>query len=415
MISLLKRFGPGLLFAGAAIGVSHLVQSTRAGADYGLGLLWALVLINVVKYPFFEFGPRYTGATGESLLNGYQRLGKHYITAYFFLSLATMFTIQTAVTIVTAGIAHAVFGDINFLGLAYLGLSGTEIWTVIILIICFFILLIGKYKLLDRMIKLVVLLLALSTLMAVFTAASNVEGITSLKPFWPGTGSDLVFLIAFMGWMPAPIDVSIFHSLWAERKMKTERQFRLKQVLFDFRIGYVATILIGVLFLLLGFYVMFDSGQSFDASAVEFANQLIALYTQALGNWSEILIALAALTAMFSTTITTLDASPRAMTRTIELILNASTRFNYLFWLLLLTIGTMAIFIFLASEMALLIKVATILSFITAPFYAALNFKLVNSEHIPEQYKPSRGLQLLSWIGIVFLICFSGWYLMSII
>ena len=32
----LKRLGPGLLFAGAAIGVSHLVQSTKAGAEFGL-------------------------------------------------------------------------------------------------------------------------------------------------------------------------------------------------------------------------------------------------------------------------------------------------------------------------------------------------------------------------------------------
>ena len=35
MIKKLKSLGPGLLFAGAAIGVSHLVQSTRAGADFG--------------------------------------------------------------------------------------------------------------------------------------------------------------------------------------------------------------------------------------------------------------------------------------------------------------------------------------------------------------------------------------------
>ena len=48
----LKKLGPGLLFAGAAIGVSHLVQSTRAGADFGWGLGWALVLVNVFKYPF---------------------------------------------------------------------------------------------------------------------------------------------------------------------------------------------------------------------------------------------------------------------------------------------------------------------------------------------------------------------------
>ena len=35
----LQTLGPGLLFAGAAIGVSHLVQSTKAGADFGFGLL----------------------------------------------------------------------------------------------------------------------------------------------------------------------------------------------------------------------------------------------------------------------------------------------------------------------------------------------------------------------------------------
>ena len=51
----LKNLGPGLIFAGAAIGVSHLVQSTRAGADFGMGLIWALLLVNIFKYPFFQY------------------------------------------------------------------------------------------------------------------------------------------------------------------------------------------------------------------------------------------------------------------------------------------------------------------------------------------------------------------------
>ena len=54
MKKILQSLGPGLLFAGAAIGVSHLVQSTRAGADFGFGLLWALLLVNLFKYPFFQ-------------------------------------------------------------------------------------------------------------------------------------------------------------------------------------------------------------------------------------------------------------------------------------------------------------------------------------------------------------------------
>ena len=44
----IQKLGPGLLFAGAAIGVSHLVQSTRAGADFSFGLIWALLLAIVL-------------------------------------------------------------------------------------------------------------------------------------------------------------------------------------------------------------------------------------------------------------------------------------------------------------------------------------------------------------------------------
>jgi len=60
--SLKKTLGPGILFASTAIGVSHLVQSTKAGALFGFGLLWAVMASNVLKYPFFEFGSRYANA-----------------------------------------------------------------------------------------------------------------------------------------------------------------------------------------------------------------------------------------------------------------------------------------------------------------------------------------------------------------
>ena len=105
MIKFLRKLGPGLLFAGSAIGVSHLVQSTKAGANFGFGLFWALITINIIKFPFFQFGPRYAAATGENLLEGYKKLGKVFLKIYMILSFATMFTIQTAVTVVTAAIA----------------------------------------------------------------------------------------------------------------------------------------------------------------------------------------------------------------------------------------------------------------------------------------------------------------------
>jgi Mn2+/Fe2+ NRAMP family transporter len=117
---------------------------------------------------------------------------------------------------------------------------------------------------------------------------------------------------------------------------------------------------------------------------------------------------------MFSTTLTTLDALPRAMSKTTQLLFNNASKFNYTFWISLLTSGTICIFFFLESGMGLLIKIATILSFITAPFYAIINYKLISGKHTPKEWRPSKALHILSISGIVFLIGFSLWYLTTL-
>ncbi|ALJ06858.1 iron transporter [Pseudalgibacter alginicilyticus] len=400
----LKNFGPGLLFAGAAIGVSHLVQSTRAGADYGMGLIWALLLVNLFKYPFFQFGARYAAATGESLLDGYKKLGKKVLIVFYIINFATVFTFLTAVTIVTAGLASTLFG--NYFDI--------KTWTVIVLIVCIAILIIGKYKLLDKLIKIIIITLSLSTILAVCIALSNNTNPISFKQILPKNNLDIAFLIAFMGWMPAPLDVSIWQSLWTIEKNNETKRYSQKSALFDFNVGYVSSIILGTGFLILGALVMFNSGETFSSSAGVFSNQLINMYTTNLGDWAYIIIGSAAFTTMFSTTITTLDASSRVMVKATDLLFIKTSTFNYVFWTVLLTIGTIFIFFFLASEMGLLIKIATILSFITAPFFALINYKLIISRHTPKEWHPSKALHILSWMGILFLIGFSIWYLTTL-
>ncbi|RMZ50820.1 divalent metal cation transporter [Flavobacteriaceae bacterium PRS1] len=400
----LKKLGPGLLFAGAAIGVSHLVQSTRAGADFGLGLLWALLLVNLFKYPFFQYGPRYASATGESLLDGYKKLGKGVLVTYFILSIATMFTIQTAVTIVTAGLASSLFGDF----------VSIEVWTIIILFICFSLLIVGKYKLLDNLMKIIIIVLTISTLVAVVAALLNNEQPISFKQILPDNSFEIAFLIAFMGWMPAPLDISVFHSLWTIEKKKTDSEFNTKSAIFDFNVGYLSTIVLGVGFVFLGYLIMFNSGETFSNAADEFSNQLLEMYSISLGNWAYIIIGIAAFTTMFSTTLTILDASPRAMHKTTQLLFNNNFKKGYLFWILILVIGTIIIFFTFASEMGLLVNIATILSFLTAPFYAIINYKLISSKHTPKEWHPTLKLHILSWFGILFLIGFSVWYLTTL-
>jgi len=414
MVEKLKNLGPGLLFAGAAIGVSHLVQSTRAGADFGLGLIWALFLVTLFKYPFFQYGPRYAAATGESLLDGYKKLGKSTLIAYYVLTLGTMFVIQMAVTIVTAGIASTLFYEFETTQIGGVALNSVQIWSILILAICLTLLLFGKYKLLDNLIKVIIIILSISTIAAVIMAMFNTGTTLSVAQVLPKNGLEIAFLIAFMGWMPGPLDISVWHSLWTLEKKKTQVDFSTKGALFDFNVGYIGTIILGFCFVLLGALVMFSSGETFHSAAGIFAGQLIDMYTKSLGSWAYIIIGVAAFTTMFSTTLTTLDASPRAMDRTSELLLDRTFKLGYLFWIVLLCLGTIYIFLFLGSEMGLLIKIATILSFITAPFYAIINYILISGRHTPKDWQPSKNMHVLSWFGILFLIGFSAWYLTTL-
>ena len=404
MFNFLKKLGPGILFAGAAIGVSHLVQSTKAGADFGFGLVWALLLVNLFKFPFFQYGPKYANATGESLLEGYKKLGTNILYLYVIISLATMFTIQTAVTIVTAGIASSLTNNI----------ISVEQWTIIILIVCSVLLYFGKYKMLDKMIKIVISILALSTILATYLAFNNFSYDFNLSQVLPKNNVEIAFLIAFMGWMPAPLDISVWHSIWTIEKNKSDGIQEMKTTLFDFNIGYFGTIILGISFVLLGYFVMNGSNLSFSSSATTFATQLIEMYTSTFGSWSYIIIGLATFTTMFSTTITTLDASPRAMHKATELISNKKIKNGYIYWLFFLVIGTITIFFNFNSEMGTLVKVATIVSFITAPFYAIINYILISSSHTPKKYRPSTFMHILSTIGIFFLLGFGIWYLSTL-
>ena len=400
-----KNLGPGLLFAGAAIGVSHLVQSTRAGADFGFGLLWALLLVNLFKYPFFQYGPRYAAATGESMIDGYKKLGNWVLISYFILTFLTMFTIQAAVTIVTAGLAENLFGLT----------SNLSIWSILITLICFGILLIGKYKALDKTMKVIISVLAFSSIIAVCVAIFKTNHTYSFSPQIPEGAVELTFLIAFLGWMPAPLDVSTWHSLWTLEKSKESKiPLDSKKSLLDFNVGYVMTVFLGICFMSLGALVMYHSDEEISSSASVFAKQLISLYTDNLGKGAAIFVGIAAFTTMFSTTLTTLDASPRAMAKSSELLSGKSNKSFYLGWIFILALGTLIILSYFKTNMITFVKIATVLSFLTAPFYAIANFMLVKGKHMPKEKQPSKYLSIISYLGIIFLVFFSVWFLTNV-
>ena len=401
-LSTLKyALGPGLIMAAAAVGVSHLVQSTRAGAEYGFALIWAVILANIFKYPFLEYGPRYANIAQESMIEGYKKLGGWAFWIFVVFTVGTMFTVQAAVTIVTASLAAELTGIV----------LSPLMWSAIILGICILILASGQYSALDGAIKLIMVVLTISTLIAIVVAFVNTgEASATVAPsIW--TVSGVSFLIALMGWMPIPIDGAAWHSLWSlERIKQTGKRPNLKDCLVDFNIGYIGAGLLAVCFLTLGALIMFGSGEVFAESGGAFSQQLVNIYTSTLGDWAYIIIIVCAFTTMFSTTLTVTDAYPRVSRQILSNIssgFDASSKKSYRYFIVVISLLSLVVLYIAGDRFTFMIDLATTLSFLTAPVLAFINYRLIMSKHFPKEHRPPKWLRILSWCGILFLTGFA--------
>ena len=411
---LLKTLGPGILFASTAIGVSHLVQSTRAGAEFGFALIGFVMLATLLKYPFFEYGSRYANVTGTSIIDGYKRLGKNALVLYFLITIGSMFFVTAAVGFVTAGFLENLF-QIDFLG----------IWTVVILfIVCAAILSVGKYRALDGLIKIIVFVLVISTITAFVLVIVNgpVEKVEGFEPkiIWDQSG--IFFLIALMGWMPTALDLSSWNSLWTlERIKQTKFRPKLKETLFEFRLAYIITGVLAFLFVTLGAYIFFGSGEELPNNNSLFAHKVITLYTETIGDWSYIVIASAAFSVMFGTIIAVFDGYSRSLGRTIELLFEKKesnpksyySKNKYIVFILILAVGSFIVIFQFGDNLKELVDVATTISFLVAPVIAIFNFKLVTGKYLEKNYQPPIWLKILSYSGIVFLTGFAIFFIVT--
>jgi len=404
--SLRKAIGPGLLVACAAIGGSHLVWSTRAGAEYGWQLVGLLLLANLFKYPFFLYGQKYTAATGESLLAGYRRKGLVFV--YIFLG----------INVLTGVINIAGVSMLSAALLAGFGLTGISLpaLTVTLMAGCAAFILLGHYRLLDGVAKLVVVVLTVSTLAALFlalgkgpVAAPGFEGPS------PWTWASFGFLIMLMGWMPAPLDLSAWSSLWMfSREKQTGHFATVRETLFDFHLGYVVAVGMAVIFLGLGALVMYGSGEQFSPKGIAFSQQLIDLYARNIGDWSRGLILFAAFVTMLSTSLTCVDGYPRALAACTSLILpRLMPRFSLVHrvWIVVAVAAASVIVLVFVRNLLQLLGFAAIISFVTSPVLAGINFAVMSGDNVPGEHRPGRFLRILSWLGILFFVGMTGGFL----
>ena len=391
--------GPGILFASTAIGVSHLVQSTRAGANYGFGLIIFIIMANLFKYPFFEFASRYANSTESSIIDGYKKLGLWVLWSYLVITLISMFFITSAVGAVTSGFLQ------NLLQTTEMG-----IWNHIILfLICGSILSFGKYDSLDRLIKIIGFTLLVSTLLAFVLVLFKGPASGTLLPQIKYNKTDILFIIALMGWMPTAVDLSSWNSLWTlERIKQTKFKPDLNQTIFEFNMGYIFSACLSLCFLTLGAFLMFGTNSIFPNNSALFANQVIKLYTESIGSWSYLIISISGFSIMFGTCVAVIDGYARSASECIKLVRKQkySNKLYYDILIWILVIGSLGIIILFGNKLKQLVDLATTISFMIAPMVALANYKLVSFPFLNENEIPPRWLRNLAIGGIFYLIGF---------
>jgi Mn2+/Fe2+ NRAMP family transporter len=402
--TLQEKLGPGLLYAAIAVGVSHLVSSTTAGATYGLVMIAYMVVVCLVKYPTFLFGATYAAATGETLVEGYTRMGRWVVVLFFFMQLVEYTFAISGVSVTTAAILRNAFG-----------LEAGIVLELGLVISCMLIVALGRYAVLEDLTRVLVIVFSIGTVIAASFAIGGIDtGGAPLSASLTFDTPTVLFLIAVAGWMPTGTAGSVGLSLWVKAKsIRLQRPVTTSEATFDFHVGYGAAIFLAICFVALGTFVMFTNGVQVETNGADFAGQLISLFTSTIGQWIYPVIVIAAITVMYSTLLTLVDLLPRSSAAALVEIFpvpeeQVSDKFSKLYLAfvgieLLLVLGVLFI---LMDSFGTFIAWVTSMGFVVAPIFSYLNHRAMFGPDVKEADKPGNFLRYwsISTIGILSIV-----------
>ncbi|WP_298301289.1 hypothetical protein [uncultured Erythrobacter sp.] len=402
--TLQRAAGPGLVFAGAAIGVSHLVQSTRAGAMYGAGLIAVIILFNLFKYPAFRFGLDYAHATGKTLIGGYRELSPWLVVLLAVMSMMLAPIGLAAVSITTAAILAAVTGmQFSILTLVLIALAATLT-----------LLLVGGYGWLEGLSKALLVFLTLATVCAAALALPQVQWASAFNMDWAMDPMGLLFVVALAGFMPTSMGQSVDISLWtlkSQEEAGPSQKPSIKASRKGFLAAYLLTSFLALCFCILGAGVMHAGEITAESGAAELAAQIIGLYRDTLGPIPAFFAGVAALCIMATTLAASFDGAARgfgAMYQEYRGNVGAMpNRATYAFFLTLLGVLSYGFLSLMLASFTTFIDLVTSIFFVVTPATALVNHLVVTRCEMPDGHRPSPVIRMLSIAAILIMTALS--------
>ncbi|MCP4756647.1 MAG: hypothetical protein GY866_37770 [Proteobacteria bacterium] len=401
--TLLKTLGPGIIFASLCIGETHLALLAYAGALYGHVLLWLVVLVHLVYYPNYEYGPRYAVATGENLIDGYAKLkvGRGLMWIFMIMLFVTPIMVMGSLVGLSGSVLYAAMPFLDF-----------RIWCLLVYIVTVGIVIGGKYKLIERISKLLVLIIVMTSIM-VFAVSppSPGEFVQGLLPAIPAVAGAMVVIVAVLR-VPTDPASSIFLSEWAQEKRQEWLDdpeagnsgeilvTTLKKSVFDVRLGFFLSALVAVIFLSVGATVLRPLG--IVPEGIDVSLKLSEIYTQTIGRWIFPVFIVTMFAAFWGGYVSAMDGIFRLfksiMKYTFKPSEQAINKLSIPYILLVTTVGLLMAT--LIQRPMVMVLIAVSLGLIMYPFIYAMNIYLVTRKVDPI-FRPGKLNLTLAALGFI--------------
>ena len=386
----INNIGPGPLIAAAFIGPGTVTLCSIAGLDFGFSLLWTLVLSVIATIVLQEMAARLGIISQKGLSEVIREEIKNPLTKNIVITLILLAIVIGNAAYEAGNISggvlglESVFGEIKF---DILGLS-VNFYSLLLGFIAFSLLFIGNYKILERSLIFLVIIMSISFIItAVITKPDIIklmEGL--LVPKFP-EGSILI-IIGLIGTTVVPYNLFLHASLVKEKWNKvSDLKFARNDTIIAIVLGGIVSMCIVI------------SSASLDIESINNAADLAKGIEPLYGLNSKYILAIGLFSAGITSAITAPLAAAYVATGCLGWPMKMkSVKFRAV-WMFILIIGVISSSSgFKSIE---IIKFAQVANGILLPVIAGLLIWIVNKKSVLGKFKNSKWQNS---IGLMILI-----------
>ncbi len=243
----IKNIGPGPLVAAAFIGPGTVTLCTIAGVSFGFALLWALLFSLFATVLLQEMSARIGVISGKGLAEIMRSEIKNPIFRNIVIVLMLSAIVVGNAAYEAGNISGGVLGLEVLVGSPTLqiGSFSLKLLSLVIGVLAFILLYIGNYKILERVLISLVIIMSLSFLIAaIITKPNIIEIVKGLFQFKTPKGS-LFTIIGLIGTTVVPYNLFLHASLSKEKwHNESDLKFARKDTIIAVSLGCIVSMCI---------------------------------------------------------------------------------------------------------------------------------------------------------------------------